>query len=135
VHLMAAHSVHQVYVVDPDIKPLCTITVSDVLRVIIDSGARHAGMAAGGGGSRVSATPSASGAAGGTAAPARPGALARHVDEIDAWVSEAAAGAAMLPPSRLESATSAQSGERAASVSVSVQSEHGAVNSRARDGR
>lgn len=37
VSIMASHDAHQVYVVDPDSKPLSSITIIDTLRVILDS--------------------------------------------------------------------------------------------------
>lgn len=37
VSIMAAHDAHQVFVVDPDSKPLSSITIIDALRVILDS--------------------------------------------------------------------------------------------------
>lgn len=37
VALMATHQGHAVFVVDPDTRPLCTITVTDVLRACVDN--------------------------------------------------------------------------------------------------
>jgi CBS domain-containing protein len=37
VSIMAVHNAHQVFVVDPDSKPLSAITIVDALRVIVDS--------------------------------------------------------------------------------------------------
>ena len=37
VSIMAVHDAHQVFVVDPDSKPLSSITIIDALRVILDS--------------------------------------------------------------------------------------------------
>ena len=103
--LMATHGAHQVHVVDPDSKPLNSVTAADVLRVVVDSIVV----------SRADAR-----------AAVAPAAAPMQLQLPSARVL----GAGLPQLVRPDSTASGLSGGRAASVSTSVHSDQQAVNSR-----
>lgn len=103
--LMSTHGAHQVHVVDPDSKPLNSVTAADVLRVIVDS------IVVSRADSRAAVAPAAA--------------------PIQLQLPSARVLGAGLPQLvRPDSTASGLSGGRAASLSTSVQSDQQAVNSR-----
>lgn len=151
IHSMAAGDCHHVFVVDPDSRPISAISTTDVLRVVLhaagntgvsearSSEARSASITAALTSQQLPPAGDAAALAGAStdantldaAATGR----ARAADTAAAGAAPAATLPGTAAASRLESATSAQSGDRGASVCTSVQSEQGGVNSRMRPSR